>query len=425
MANNLIFRAKDASTALEKVQDTLGPDAYIIDINNVGNFVEITASTDEPIYRKPDEQVNPRKSLALAKQSLEQFNPEVTLNPIGSAAYTSTLDPEPVIKSAMRQIDDNSEQQELFAENVSQDVRHLQKRLAKPREFGERSPISAELELNETVKKSEPDLGFKPSPAADSSHTSNVRHPILPKRQDTYVFGDLLNLGLSPSFIKKEFGLKEFGGSISRSVFTETVVSALHNPQGDLLFEEFRNLVFLGTPGSGKSTICAKLMHFFGTQYSEKPSVLHVTPEKLFEADRLRFHAKMFNFSFSRKYSQDNAALCLADRQITEIAWEYQMSFANFFAQNQESYPSLKPFLILPAEINHHTLKEVLRVCPMVRTVILNKCDFGRFSIRNLMMLYEKGYKVASLSGDRSVSNPLDMADAIMLHGFVEYTLDL
>ena len=49
MANNLIFRAADASTAMEKVQNALGPDAYIIDISNVGNFVEITASKEEPI----------------------------------------------------------------------------------------------------------------------------------------------------------------------------------------------------------------------------------------------------------------------------------------------------------------------------------------------------------------------------------------
>ena len=48
MANNLIFRATDTTEALEKVQSALGPDAYIIDINNVGNFVEIIASRDEP-----------------------------------------------------------------------------------------------------------------------------------------------------------------------------------------------------------------------------------------------------------------------------------------------------------------------------------------------------------------------------------------
>jgi hypothetical protein len=57
--------------------------------------------------------------------------------------------------------------------------------------------------------------------------------------------------------------------------------------------------------------------------------------------------------------------------------------------------------------------------------VILNKCDFGRFSTRNLMYLFEKGYKIASLSGDRTVSSALDMADPVMLHGFVEYTLEL
>jgi hypothetical protein len=61
----------------------------------------------------------------------------------------------------------------------------------------------------------------------------------------------------------------------------------------------------------------------------------------------------------------------------------------------------------------------------MVNNLILNKCDFGRFSLRNLMMIYEKGYKITFLSGDRSVSTPLETADTSMLHGFVEYTLDL
>ena len=134
---------------------------------------------------------------------------------------------------------------------------------------------------------------------------------------------------------------------------------------------------------------------------------------------------EMFNFPFYRKYVPDNAAICQAKRQIVEIAWENQMSFANYFSKNHKSYPSLKPFIVLPAEINHRTLKEVLRVSPMVYNLILNKCDFGRFSLRNLMMIYEKGYKIAFLSGDRSVSAPLEMADTSMLHGFVEYTLDL
>ena len=73
MANNLIFRAADASAAMEKVQNALGPDAYIIDISNVGNFVEITASKDEPIQGQPNKPVNPRKSLALAKRKLDRF----------------------------------------------------------------------------------------------------------------------------------------------------------------------------------------------------------------------------------------------------------------------------------------------------------------------------------------------------------------
>ena len=61
MANNLIFRAMDATEALEKVQNALGPDAYIIDINNVGNFVEITASKDEPGPQKQNKLLKTKK----------------------------------------------------------------------------------------------------------------------------------------------------------------------------------------------------------------------------------------------------------------------------------------------------------------------------------------------------------------------------
>ncbi len=425
MANNLIFRAADASTALEKVQDALGPDAYIIDINNVGNFVEIVASKDEPILRKPDKPVNPLKSLALAKRKLEQFVPEPPLRPSGGAAYMNALGPDPVMNTTMHENGQVSGQQDLFSENVFREDTGIQNDLAKPLGFGTHSSISDAVERTETVTPKAPIVEPNPSSIEDKNCPVNAESPMLSKRQDTFVFGDLINFGLSSAFIKKEFGLKEFDGSIARSQFTEKLVSALRDPQIFSVFEDFGNLVLLGTPGSGKSTICAKLMHYFGTKFSEKPSVLHVTPEKLFEADRLRFHAKMFNFPFSRKYTQDNAAVCQAVRQIAEVAWDYQMSFANYFAQNRQSYPLLKPFLVLSAEINYYTLQEVLRVCPQVRTLIMNKCDFGRFSVRNLMMLYEKGYKIASLSGDRSVSSPLYMADEVTLHGFVEYTLDL
>ena len=73
MSHNLIFRASDTATALEKVQHSLGPDAYIIDIKNVGQGVEITASRDEPIMRSPQTQVDPRKSLSLAKNKLSKL----------------------------------------------------------------------------------------------------------------------------------------------------------------------------------------------------------------------------------------------------------------------------------------------------------------------------------------------------------------
>ena len=48
MVNELIFRAADTATALEKVQTKLGEDAFIIGIKNVGSFVEITASIEPP-----------------------------------------------------------------------------------------------------------------------------------------------------------------------------------------------------------------------------------------------------------------------------------------------------------------------------------------------------------------------------------------
>ena len=429
MANKRIFRAADASAALVQVQNALGPDAYIIEINNVGNFVEIIASRDEPPLQKPNKPFKTRKSLQSAEQNLEPIFPEAAAKSVGSVAYTNELQLEPILDNVAFEKVENEGQQRLVFDNVFRDSKEPQKDLDKHLEKSTHWSATTNPAQTEPVTPSKFDRQSKPSsvadPRTDKLDTSNIRRMVSQKAQDNFVFGDLLNFGLSPAFIKKEFGLKEFDGSVARSIFTEKLVGALFDRDSASLFEDHGNLVFLGTPGSGKSTICAKLMHYFGTQYAAKPSVVHLTPEKLFEADRLRFHAKMFNFPFYRKYTQDNAALCQGTRQIVEIAWDNQISFANYFARNHNSYPFLKPFLVLPAETNYHTLKEVLRVCPMVHNVILNKCDFGRFSIRNLMMLYERGYKISSLSGDRSISKPLEMADSAMLHGFVGYTLDL
>ena len=428
MANNLIFRAADASTAMEKVQNALGPDAYIIDISNVGNFVEITASKDEPIQRQPNKPVNPRKSLALAKRKLEQFLPEDPRAPLHGTDFQPSPSAEPSRGNTVVRQNELASREEFITENVFRDDEEPPSKSA-PSSQGnsmqtpEKDPVKHEIPRAASVLQL--DQPSRPEPKRNDYASADTQGSALPKRSEVFVFGDLMNFGLTPAFIKNTFGLKEFDGSIPRSKFTETLVSALYEPRSASLIEDYGNLVFLGTPGSGKSTICAKLMHYFGTQYAEKPAVVHVTPEKLFEADRLRFHAKMFNFPFSRKYTLDNEALCQGNKQIVEIAWDFQMSFANYFAHNHQSYQSLKPFLVLSADINYHTLKEVLRVCPKVHTVILNKCDFGRFSTRNLMVLFEKGYKIASLSGDRSVSSPLDMADPVMLHGFVEYTLKL
>jgi flagellar biosynthesis GTPase FlhF len=86
-------------------------------------------------------------------------------------------------------------------------------------------------------------------------------------------------------------------------------------------------------------------------------------------------------------------------------------------------HSSVKPFLVLPAEINTDTLEQIIRVFPNIKSVILSKCDYGRFSGKNLMVLYQNGCKISVLTGDRSVSNSLNMADLAMMRGFVEYTL--
>ncbi|MGA0282978.1 MAG: hypothetical protein ACO3K9_14970, partial [Paracoccaceae bacterium] len=372
MANNLIFRAADASTAMEKVQNALGPDAYIIDISNVGNFVEITASKDEPIQRQPNKPVNPRKSLALAKRKLERFLPEDPRAPLHGTDYHSSPSAEPSQGNSVLRQNELASREEFITENVSRDDAKPQTELAPPSQGNsvqtpEKDPVKQEITRETSVLQL--DQPSRPEPKRNDYASADTQGSVLPKRSEVFVFGDLMNFGLTPAFIKNTFGLKEFDGSIPRSKFTETLVSALYEPRSTSLIEDYGNLVFLGTPGSGKSTICAKLMHYFGTQYAEKPAVVHVTPEKLFEADRLRFHAKMFNFPFSRKYTLDNETLCQGNKQIVEIAWDFQMSFANYFAHHHQSYQSVKPFLVLSADINYRTLKEVLRVCPKVRTV--------------------------------------------------------
>ena len=419
MANDLIFRAADTATALERVQASLGSNAYIIEIKNVGNFVEITASLDAPVARSTKEAF---KSESLSGQTNESLDPAVSdqkkLEELGSEQ-----------KKVLQPL----QQQELAFENVFIDEAESDQKniehsapIYRPKMGSEGSavtPMSAtQTQTNEVL--------------VDPNVSPRLEKPTKPSKKPRILagsyhkahelgFGDLLNLGLGGDFIKKEFSIEEFEGSISKAELTQSLIDTFYDPLGKEVFKNYSNLVFLGTPGSGKSTVCAKLMHYYGVQYSGKPSVVHVTPEKLFEADRLNFHSKMFNFPFARHHTLDNESLYLAKRQLIEISWEFQTPFAKFYSSNSYIHEFVKPFLVLPAEINTETLEQIMRVFPTIKSVILNKCDYGRFSGKNLMILYQSGCKISVLSGERVVSGPLDIADEAMMRGFVEYTLQI
>ena len=320
-------------------------------------------------------------------------------------------------------------QQELAFENVFVDEAEvsdknaeLSESILRPKMTGKGAVATPMLGARATEDPVEPITSTGPKKS-----TTPVKRPqiLVGADQRSYElgFGDLLNLGLSGDFIKKEFSIEEFDGGISKAELLQRIIDTFYEPLEKAAFEKHSNLVFLGTPGSGKSTICAKLMHYYGTQYSDKPSVVHVTPEKLFEADRLNFHARMFNFSFKRHHVLDNDALCLAKRQLIEVSWDFQIPFANYYARNSYLHASVKPFLVLPAEMNTNTLEQVLRVFPKIKSIILSKCDYGRFSVKNLMILYQNGCKISVLSGDRVVSGALEIVDGAMMREFVEYTL--
>ena len=72
MGNELVFRAADTATALEKVQDNLGENAFIIEIKNVGNLVEITASLQEPAITKGGSKAASKKSVLVLSQQLRE-----------------------------------------------------------------------------------------------------------------------------------------------------------------------------------------------------------------------------------------------------------------------------------------------------------------------------------------------------------------
>ena len=308
MINNLIFRAADTATALEKVQESLGPNAYIIEIKNIGNFVEITASLDEPVARPKKKTLAPERSLIRANESLASFAEDQAERDDNQSDQLK-----PQQSSMVRAADKNPasipiKQQELIFENVFIDESDGTDKQAERTKAALQlqtpnngqaaptilEPLTSVNTVEPTAVKKEPG---EPLFTAPVKKHQNARRPF----QQSYElgFGDLLNLGLSGNFIKREFSIEEFEGGISKSELTQSLIDAFYDPLEKAVFENYSNLVFLGTPGAGKSTICAKLMHYYGTRSSGKPSIVHVTPEKLFEADRLNFHAKMFNCPFT------------------------------------------------------------------------------------------------------------------------------
>ena len=56
--------------------------------------------------------------------------------------------------------------------------------------------------------------------------------------------------------------------------------------------------------------------------------------------------------------------------------------------------------------------------------MILNKCDYGRITIKHLMMLYQQNCKIVGLSGDTEVNEPIEFVDEATMRGFIEYVLD-
>lgn len=425
MVNNLIFRASDTATALERVQDSLGSNAYIIEIKNVGNFVEITASLDAPV-------APPKKKVPKYENSLAQTHE--SLGPIGSDqkrsedAGSEHSNHQPLSRIVVTEQDKVSQPQlafeNVFIDEAKSDEENFEQSapILQPQMASQGSATTPTQAIQKNEDPVHPTILRRPEKIPTPIKQTRILAGSYQKAYELG-FGDLLNLGLSGDFIKKEFLIEEFEGGISKAELIQSLVDTFYDPVGKVVFENYSNLVFLGAPGSGKSTVCAKLMHYYGTQYSGKPSVVHVTPEKLFEADRLNFHAKMFNFPFIRQHVLDNEALCLAKSQLIEIAWDFQIPFSNFYASNSHLHSSVKPFLVLPAEINTETLEQIIRVFPNIKSVILSKCDYGRFSGKNLMILYQNGCKISVLTGDRSVSSPLNIADVAMMRGFVEYTL--
>ena len=426
MVNELVFRAADTATALEKVQDNLGENAFIIEIKNVGNFVEITASLQEPVAVKGSAKTAARNSVLVLSKRLQENSALGTgkdntdLETLADFDELIPYKPKPSEIGAEQDLIADADIQNIVKEALPYSGIENEKRLDK-----NHSNSAQDLDLsnnpNESLLKEtdpkEEDIPF-------ASHVPSVESALSEMHDGQLSFGDLLNIGLTSEFIKKEFSISEFSGSITKDHLVNTLIRTFWDSSSRRILDVYYNIVLLGTPGSGKSTICAKLMQHYSLFRQDIPRILQVSPDQIFELDRLSYFARLFNFPFEKQQSFKSEAIFQVEKQLTEISWEYYFEFFEAIAQQSKHLPHVKLLLVLPASINTGSLAEVLRVSQGVNSVILNKCDYGRITIKHLMMLYRKNCKIVGLSGDTEVNEPIEFVDEATMRGFIEYVLD-
>ena len=435
MVNELIFRAADTATALEKVQTKLGEDAFIIGIKNVGSFVEITASIEPPKKRPVKNSRDAERWLKSAKTSLDDFRQQRQTSDLDA---DTTLDLSALSKAieanSLTQTDELAPAKPVAAraDSAADGAPDIQT----DAKIGDPSPASLFDDVeNKTAPISGPapeetqadgatPLGFeKAAPANLPSEKKSAHAASLESNAPGLSFGDLLAIGLSSEFIKAEIKISEFEGAIEKDALLDRLVEIFIDPKAAELFQPRQNVVFIGPPGSGKSTLIAGLMQNITQQSSEKPQVLHVSEEVLFETDRLSFYARVLNFAQSRQKICSASNILAPQAQISEIAWEKHPEFCAVFKRDGQIFSHVHVVMVLPAEMNAGSMDEILRVSPTNLSVIFNKCDYGRASPKQLMSLYNRGGKVAALTGDPSLQSDLKAVDAQTLRIFFEYIL--
>ena len=435
MVNELIFRAADTATALEKVQTKLGEDAFIIGIKNVGSFVEITASIEPPKKRPVKNSRDAERWLKSAKTSLDDFRQQRQTSDLDA---DTTLDLSALSKAieanSLTQTDELAPAKPVAAraDSAADGAPDIQT----DAKIGDPTPASLFDDVeNKTAPISWPapeetqangatPLGFEEAvPANVPSETKSAHAASLENKAPGLGFGDLLAIGLSSEFIKAEIKISEFEGAIEKDALLDRLVEIFIDPKAAELFQPRQNVVFIGPPGSGKSTLIAGLMQNITQQSSEKPQVLHVSEEVLFETDRLSFYARVLNFAQSRQKICSASNILAPQAQISEIAWEKHPEFCAVFKRDGQIFSHVHVVMVLPAEMNAGSMDEILRVSPANLSVIFNKCDYGRASPKQLMSLYNRGGKVAALTGDPSLQSDLKAVDVQTLKIFFEYIL--